>query len=52
MTECIQVTTTVETQEDADNLTRLVLEKRLAACVQVSPCCSNYHWQGVIEQDN
>lgn len=52
MRECIQVTTTVETQEDADNLTRLVLQKRLAACVQVSSCCSSYHWQGVIEQEN
>jgi len=50
MTECIQVTTTVETREDADNLSRLVLEKRLAACVQVSTCCSSYHWQGAVEQ--
>lgn len=50
MTKCIQVITTVETQEDADNLTRLVLEERLAACIQVSPCSSRYHWQGTIEQ--
>lgn len=52
MTECIQVITTVEAQEDADKLTRLVLEKRLAACIQVSPCSSHYHWQGAIEQSN
>ena len=52
MIECIQVTTTVEAQEDADNLTRLVLERRLAACVQVSDCYSSYHWQGAIKQDN
>ena len=50
MMECIQVTTTVETRKDADNLIRLVLEERLAACIQVSPCSSNYRWQGVVEQ--
>ena len=52
MTECIQVITTVAVQEDADELARLVLTKRLAACVQITPCRSLYHWQGAIEQDN
>ncbi len=51
MTECIQVITTVAVQEDADKLARLVLEKRLAACIQITPCSSLYHWQGTIEQD-
>jgi periplasmic divalent cation tolerance protein len=50
MTECMQVTTTVASREEADNLTRLVLDKRLAACVQVSNCTSSYHWQGAVEQ--
>ncbi|MBW2329239.1 MAG: divalent-cation tolerance protein CutA [Deltaproteobacteria bacterium] len=52
MTECIQVITTVAVQEDADKLARLVLEQRLAACIQITPCRSFYHWQGAIEQDN
>ena len=52
MTECIQVTTTVAVQEEADTLARLVLTKRLAACVQITPCRSLYHWQGTIEQDD
>ncbi len=52
MTECIQVITTVAVQEDADKLARLVLTKRLAACIQITPCRSSYHWQGTIEQDN
>lgn len=50
MVDCIQVTTTVETREDADMLARHVLAKRLAACVQISTCCSLYHRQGAIEQ--
>lgn len=52
MTQCIQVITTVAVQEDADKLARLVLEKRLAACIQITQCSSLYHWQGAIEQDN
>jgi len=50
MIDCIQVTTTVETREDADMLARLVLAEQLAACVQISTCCALYHWQGNIEQ--
>jgi len=52
MTECIEVTTTVETEEEANVLARTVLKKRLAACVQISPCCSSYHWQGKVVQAN
>jgi len=52
MTKFIQVTTTVSLQEDADLLAKLALEQRLAACVQISPCRSTYHWQGSIKQDN
>ncbi len=52
MAECIQVTTTVANEQEADTLARLVLAKRLAACVQISSCRSLYHWQGEIEQNN
>ncbi len=52
MTDCIMVITTVAKQEDADRLARLVLEKRMVACVQISSCTSLYHWQGDIEQDH
>ncbi len=50
MKKCIQVTTTVETRQDAENLAQIVLERRLAACVQISSCISMYHWQGTVEQ--
>ena len=52
MSKFIQVITTVAIQEDADQLAQLALEQRLAACVQVSPCRSTYHWQGEIKQAN
>ena len=46
----LQVATTVETREQAEALARQVLEQRLAGCVQISQCCSMYHWQGSIEK--
>ena len=50
MTEFVQVTTTTETKEDALKIAQAVLEKRLAACVQlVGPITSMYWWQGNIE---
>lgn len=42
--------TTVETKTQADDLAKHVLELHLAACVQVIPCSSSYHWQGEIEK--
>ncbi len=51
MTDCIQVMTTVERQEDAEKIARILVEGRLAACVQViGPATSTYHWQGSIQR--
>ncbi len=50
MTDFIQVTTTTETAEDARRIAEVLVESRLAACVQVSgPISSTYRWQGKIE---
>lgn len=50
MSDWIQVTTTVECQDDAEKIARLLVERRLAACVQVvGPITSTYRWQGSIE---
>jgi periplasmic divalent cation tolerance protein len=50
MGEFIQVLTTTETREGADTIARLLVEKRLAACVQiVGPVTSTYRWQGRVE---
>jgi periplasmic divalent cation tolerance protein len=50
MAEYIQVHTTTSTQESAAQIARLLVEERLAACVQaLGPITSTYRWQGAIE---
>ena len=50
MTKYIQVVTTVDDKNAAGKIAELILKKRLAACVQISPCQSMYRWQGNIER--
>jgi periplasmic divalent cation tolerance protein len=48
--EAIQVVTTTAERKDADAIASAVLEKRLAACVQISgPIDSSYWWNGRID---
>lgn len=50
MADCLQVLTTTPTREDAERLAGALVERRLAACVQVvGPIQSTYRWQGQIE---
>lgn len=50
-TDALVVLTTVAERADAERLARLLVEKRLAACVQIlPPLTSVYRWQGAIEQ--
>jgi periplasmic divalent cation tolerance protein len=50
MNDFVQVVTTTERQEDARQIADLLVEKRLAACVQiVGPLTSVYRWQGKVE---
>jgi periplasmic divalent cation tolerance protein len=45
--DILAVTTTVASRADADRLGRAILERRLAACVQVEEgLTSLYRWQG------
>lgn len=47
----IQVLTTVDDEEKASEIARVLLEKRVAACVQVlGPIASSYWWKGKIER--
>jgi len=50
MTDFIQITVTVGNNEEAQEISRRLVEDRLAACVQISgPINSRYWWKGVIE---
>jgi len=50
MTEYIQVLTTVENKADAEKIARNLVEKRLAACIQiVGPLTSYFQWQGKLD---
>lgn len=53
MSQVIEVTTTCSCQESARKLADLLIEARLAACVQISsPIESVYRWQGTIHRDS
>jgi len=50
MTDFIQITTTTSNRSGADKIASTLVERRLAACVQVSgPITSTYRWQGNVE---
>ena len=49
--ELSAVTTTVATADDARRLARTVLQRRMAACVQVESITSYYHWQGALKEE-
>ena len=51
MGDFIQVTTTASTKDEAAKIAAVLLERRLAACVQVvGPIESHYRWKGRIER--
>jgi len=51
MNEFIVVYVTVGSSEEGDRLSRVLVEERLAACVnRIGPVLSTYRWQGQIEQ--
>ena len=51
MTEGYQVSTTLASEADAGRLAGLLVEERLAACVQVGgPIASTYRWEGAVTQ--
>ena len=51
MTDYIQVMTSVENKNDAEKIAQHLVEKRLAACVQIlGPVKSYFQWQGKLDQ--
>lgn len=52
MSDLVQVLTTAGSEEEAGLIAELLVERRLAACVQVvGPITSRYRWQGAIEEE-
>ena len=50
MTGHIQVLTTTEHKADAEKIAKILVEKRLAACVQIiGPLTSYFHWQDKLD---
>jgi periplasmic divalent cation tolerance protein len=50
MTDLIQVITTTARRDEAQRIAQELIERRLAACVQVlGPITSTYRWKGQIE---
>ena len=46
----IQVLTTTEHKADAEKIAKILVEKRLAACVQIiGPLTSYFHWQDKLD---
>ena len=53
MKSYIQISTTTETKEEAQKIALYLLERKLAACVQLSgPITSIYRWKGKMETAN
>lgn len=51
MLEAVQVVTTTAERPDAERIATTLVERRLAACVQVGgPVTSWYRWQGAVQQ--
>jgi periplasmic divalent cation tolerance protein len=52
LTDFIEIVTTAETEEQALDLARSLIEQGLAACAQVDgPIRSIYRWQGVVQSE-
>jgi periplasmic divalent cation tolerance protein len=51
MADIIQIITTVDDRDKAEELGEYLVEERLAACCQiVGPISSTFHWKGRIEK--
>ena len=46
----VLILSTAPTREEAEAIARVLVEEKLAACVQLSPVESWYRWEGKVEQ--
>ncbi len=47
----VLIYTTCQNTEEAKKLGRLIIEKKLAACVNIYPIESIYSWKGALKED-
>lgn len=52
MTNAIVVTTTTSSKDEARSIAEAVLTERLAACVQMHPVTSHFHWNGALHSED
>jgi len=50
MNNYIQVITTIDSEDKANEIAQHLLKKRVASCVQIFPVNSSYWWKGKIEK--
>lgn len=51
MADHVQVLTTAGSEEEARRIAAALVERRLAACVQIAgPIASRYRWRGAVEE--
>ena len=51
LNEYCVILTTCGSKKEAENLARLLIERRLAACVQTTAISSFYEWKGNLNRD-
>jgi periplasmic divalent cation tolerance protein len=50
--DTLLVLTNLPDRASAERLARVLLEARVAACVNIlAPCCSVYRWRGAVQDD-
>jgi periplasmic divalent cation tolerance protein len=52
MSDCLLVMCACGSAEEADDIAQMLIEQRLAACVQAHPVTSTYRWKGQVTQDS
>jgi len=53
MERCVVVLSTAGSTEQAETIARALVERRLAACVQVVPeACSTFRWEGEVRTES
>ncbi len=48
--KALVVLTTTDSEDVAENISKKLVEERLAACIQIIPMKSRYWWQGRVEE--